>query len=1038
MIKKLKSILLILIFATAGFSQYGKNKVQYDTFNWSYLQSENMDIYFYEGGESLAEFAAPVGEQALKDICKVLNWRLRKRVTLIVYNSHSDFQQTNVTLSYLYEGIGGFTELFKNRAVVPFEGSYFDFWHVIRHELVHVVINDMIYGGNVQSVVSGRVRLSIPDWMSEGLAEYIAYGWTAQTDLIMRDIALNSNIPNIEELDYYSAYQGGNSVYRFIAEKYGIEKIGQIWAQMKSKGNANNGLKAAIGMDMKELTDKWHRWMRTEYWPDVADRYDIEEISMKLTDHKKLKNYFNTAPAISPLGDKIAIMTDRNGYADIYLISAVDGKVIKKLISGQRTPDLEELKWLNPRLSWSPDGKKVVLAAKSGGHDALIIADVETQKRQRFEFKELEEIFTPVWSPKDNSIAFVGLKNGQTDLYLYDIKKKSLTQLINDKYPDFEPSWSPDGQRIVFVSQRTPEIDSLPNLPEIMNVKCFQTDLFCLDLDNGEITRLTDSPWNENYPCWAHTKDAIFYTSDYHGISNIFMLDISTGESGAITNVLTGVFQPSISNDDLRLVFAGYADEGWDVYSISNPLQLWDERQEIKPTVYAKALMESWENPEKYQRFNFPSKEEAKPRTRQNIIAAGDFSNYIFAPMYNYEISAEPEEDFLDSTMASGDTTKQTTKSGRYPVFPYKTNFSLDVAYGEAGYSNLWGLQGTTVFYFSDVLGNHQLALGTEMYIDLENSDYYLSYMYLAKRTNWGITGFHTSNFWNYGFFTVFRLRNYGLDFSASRPSSHFSRTELGLTSYNVEQKYILTLTGEELYTYRINTILPRVGFVYDNSLWGYLYPIDGWRARVDFIASPKYSAKSLEFYSVQADIRRYLKLNMDYSFGLRLSTGFSNGKNAQRFFLGGEDNWINYYYRYDIFTADSTLAENIYFSDFITPLRGALYYERAGNRYFLFNLEFRYPFIRQLVLGWPLPVTMGGIQGVTFLDFGSTWYDNKFHPFKNDYYRGFMMDDLVAGYGMGARIYLGVFVLKIDVAWRFDFDRTYSPRWYFCLDTDF
>jgi len=1039
--KRMRKILqiafFILLVATLGFSQFGKNKVQYDTYDWSYLQTDNIDIYFYKGGEALAEFAAPVGEQALKDICKVLNWRLRKRVTMLVYNSHSDFQQTNVTLSYLSEGIGGFTELFKNRAVVPFDGSYYDFWHVIRHELVHVVVNDMIYGGNVQSIISGRVRLSIPEWMNEGLAEYLSYGWTAQTDLIMRDIALNSNIPNIEQLDYYLAYQGGNSVYRFIAEKYGIEKIGQVWAQMKSKGSADRGLKAALGMDTKELTDKWHRWMRTEYWPDISDRNEIQEIAVKLTDHKKLDNYYNIGPAVSPNGDKIALMSDRKGYADIFLISATDGKVIKRLVSGQRTPDLEELKWLNPRLTWSPDGKKIALAVKSGARDALIVVDVKTRKREQLVFDGLEEVFTASWAPDGTSIAFVGLKNERSDLYLWNLQTDSLIQINDDEAPDFEPAWSPDGTKIIYASQHFPSrTDSLAgihkNEPQLL-----QTDLFCIDMITKEIVRLTDTPWNENFPAWAHTRNAIVYTSDYNGIYNLYVMDLDTRASGAITNVLTGVSQPSLSRDDLRLVFAGYADLGWDIYSISNPLDLLQAPKEIKPTIFANALMETWKNPEKMKRFDFPTPEETKSTRSQKIGYVGNYSNYVFAPDFTNYVDEDEEERQPDSTFAA-DSAYQKSADGKYPVIPYKTKFTLDVVYSQAGYSSLWGLQGTTVFDFSDILGNHQISFGTEMYIDLENSDYYLSYMYLARRTNWALTGFHTANMWYYNYYELYRLRNYGVDFSVSRPSSHFSRIELGATSYNVEQKYIFALTGEELSSFNITTLLPRVGFVFDNSLWGYLCPIDGWRARLDLLASPKYQENSLGFYSVKADIRRYLKINRDYSFGLRLSTGFSNGKNAQRFFLGGEENWINYDYRNDIFTNDSSLVQNIYFSDFITPLRGALYYERAGNRYFLTNLEFRYPFVKYLALGWPLPMTLGGIQGTTFLDLGATWYDDKLHPFKNDDSRGFMMDDLVAGYGFGSRIYLGYFVLKIDVAWRFDMYRTYSPRWYFSFGTDF
>ena len=85
----------------------------------------------------------------------------------MVYNSHNDFQQTNVISEYLEEGIGGVTELFKNRMVIPFEGNYRMYRHVIHHEMVHAVLNDMFYGGSIQSIISNNIRLQLPMWFNE-------------------------------------------------------------------------------------------------------------------------------------------------------------------------------------------------------------------------------------------------------------------------------------------------------------------------------------------------------------------------------------------------------------------------------------------------------------------------------------------------------------------------------------------------------------------------------------------------------------------------------------------------------------------------------------------------------------------------------------------------------------------------------------------------------------------------------------------------------------------------------------------------------
>jgi hypothetical protein len=117
--------LLIFMGRAHGQEEYfGKNKVQYKTFHWSFIQTAHFDIYFSDGGRYLAEFTASAAESAYTSITRLFRYQLVNRVPIIVYNSHNDFQQTNVVYEYLEEGIGGVTELFKNRVVIPFEGVY--------------------------------------------------------------------------------------------------------------------------------------------------------------------------------------------------------------------------------------------------------------------------------------------------------------------------------------------------------------------------------------------------------------------------------------------------------------------------------------------------------------------------------------------------------------------------------------------------------------------------------------------------------------------------------------------------------------------------------------------------------------------------------------------------------------------------------------------------------------------------------------------------------------------------------------------------
>jgi hypothetical protein len=204
------AIFNIVILTQAQNSVFGKNKVQYKNFQWQYIQTDHFDIYFSQDGYSIAQFTAHASEEAYASIKKLFKYEINNRVSIIVYNSHNEFQQTNVISEYLEEGIGGVTELFKNRVVVPFEGNYAQFRHVIHHELVHAVLNDMFYGGTIQSLLSSRAPVQLPMWMNEGIAEYAALKWDNNSDMFIRDATVHNYLPPISYLGGYFAYRGGS------------------------------------------------------------------------------------------------------------------------------------------------------------------------------------------------------------------------------------------------------------------------------------------------------------------------------------------------------------------------------------------------------------------------------------------------------------------------------------------------------------------------------------------------------------------------------------------------------------------------------------------------------------------------------------------------------------------------------------------------------------------------------------------------------------------------------------------------------------
>jgi Tol biopolymer transport system component len=1024
-----KIIFILFLIAEGLFAQsFGQNKVQYKEFDWSLISSPNFDVYYYGEDTQLAEFTAEVSEEAHEQISKHLRWTLKKRVSIIVYYSHNDFQQTNVIWQYMREGIGGVTELFKNRVVLPFEGDYEQFRHVIHHELVHAILNDMIYDGNIQSVITGRVKLRIPLWANEGLAEYLSMNWDTKADMTLRDLSINERMPTVKELESYMAYKGGQSIWRFIAEKYGREKIGEIITAMKMTQNAEKGIERALGMDYEDLTKQWHKYLKKEYWPDVIGRDEIEDIAKRLTDHKKEKNYYNISPAVSPDGSKIAVLSDRSGYFDIYVLDAIDGKEIRRLVKGNRSVDFEELKLLQPGISWSPDSKRIVIAAKAGKSDALYLINVKTRKKEKFTFN-LDGIFTAAWSPDGNQLAFIGTKDGASDVYVYNIDEEKLTALTSDIYSDSEPSWNNDGSVLVFVSDRNGDIAGLQPPEVIIEHDFSQKDIYAIDLSSGNISRITDTDHNEDYPIWSHTeKNTLFYVSDDGGVWNIYRYKPDS-DPVALTNILTGAFQLSLTENDDYLVFAGYADMGWDVYSMSHPLE--KDAMEVPPTRY---IM----NQDNVSEELIDLRRHKRSQWSTGRSTGRDYQGWIFAREYDHfnQPMETPEE-------ASADFVKDTTDltDEGYVSKAYKTRFTLDLVNGYASFNNVFGAQGMTMFAFSDILGDHQIYFGTEMVIDLKRSDYFFSYAYLTRPTDYYFSISHIANeyFLGYdmnGYQHRGLLRNFSLMSYLSHPFSRFMRVEGGLSYHYFsfsEWQEVNYYEFEEVSNEDFSVVLPVTSWVYDNTVYGYTGPIDGFRQNTTLVVSPGWGSKKMDFKTLKMDFRKYYKIGRYSSLAGRLTLGTSRGANKQKFYLGGLQNWIygtgetdgvkdNSHFRNDLLDGENDL-EDVFFSEFVVPVRGRRYMEQVGSNVALANFEFRFPFL--LALGVPEKFMISNLGSHLFFDIGTAW--DKGSEFKES----------IAGFGWGMKINMGYFLLRIDSAWDINESGYSKPQYYFSLGTD-
>ena len=1035
-IKMKKALFFILILAAAAFGQeeyFGQNKVQYKNYDWYYIQTEHFDIYINRDQDTVATFAASELENAYQSVTKELNHELTSRVPVIIYSSPNDFQQTNIVSDLLPEGVGGFTEVFKTRVVVPFNGSYEDFRHVLHHELTHAVVYNLLYENAIGSLISSGAFFSQPLWLAEGYAEYSSrLGWTAEEDMYVRDAVIEGYLPPLPDLYGLLNYNAGHSAIIYIAETYGLRKIPELFNKGKVLLTMDRALKASLGTDIEKISKDWQKELKRIYWPEISKRKTPAETGKLLTEHQKEGSIYNMNPKWSTQNDRIAITSDRasprDGYSDrfneIYLISSVDGKVIEKLVEAEKSGDLESLHSYYSGMSWSPDGSKLVFVSKSHGQDALFFLDVASKAIYKKFRPGLESLRNPSWSPKGDKIAVTGVKKGYSDLYIYDLDTDQINRLTHDKYDDIEATFSPSGTKIAFASDRPFSVGG----DTTFNYGTY--NIFIFDLMTNDIQAITHDDSKSVQPDFHPEGKMLAYISYRNGIANVYIHDLVDGGDFPVTNVLSGVFSPSWSPDGSRLAVSIFGDYGFDIAILKDIKPINADSADLEPTIF------------KATGRLFPEKEPIVMAEPEPVVEKGmiDYSRYIFKTGAEQIEQESVQADSVREEQQSGaeagpeqaDTLDNRLADGSFKKQKYSLKFSPELISGGLSYDNFYGLRGQSFISVSDMFGNHQFYLMTDVFNTIDQSNIQIVYSYLARRIDYAIGAFHFKNIYydEYNQY-YFSDRVFGAAGLASYPFSRFSRLEAGLSQVTIGRENL----DFDIPNSTTNLLQGSLSYITDGVVWGIVGPVYGHRYKLTVEQSLKAVSTGYSYTAVEGDYRKYFHFGDAYNFAVRFAGAASFGEDKKQYYLGGTSYWIGPSQK----TNDIYGERDIYVNKLIVPLRGYRYFELKGTRYFLMNLELRYPFIDYLKMRWPLGLTLAQVRGSLFWDLGAAFDNNAdFHLF--DEKVGFpKLGTPKSGLGFGIQSNLGIFVLRFDVAWRTDLDSIAGkPNSYFSFGANY
>jgi Tol biopolymer transport system component len=1012
------SVVILTLLAPAAQAQYfGRNKVQWEDFDFKVLQTEHFDIYYYEQEADVVHDIGRMAERWYARLSRVFNHSFARK-PIVLYANSADFHQTTTTGGMIGEGTGGFTDAFMNRIVLPLTGDYAENDHVLGHEMVHVFQYDIAATANQQ-----RRRFALeamPLWIVEGMAEYLSKGRVDPlTSMWIRDATIHDRRPNIQELTRdprYFPYRYGQALMAYIGARFGDEAVVRYFIAAGLVG-IEDGVERAVGISHKQLFTDWGASARELYEPVWEARTmalgdpligkrptpppPLAEGEERKRRRRRESSELNVGPAISPDGRYVAFLSARDLFSiDLFLADADTGKVVRKLVSSDRDSHFESLRFIESAGSWSPDSRRLAFITFAKGDNFLSIVDSENRNTDHIKVPGIEAITSIAWSPDGRTIAIAGQTTGVSDLFLYDLESKEVRRLTADKFADMQPAWSPDGRTLAFVTDRGADT-------VLEQLRFTEMRLATMDVSSGEI-RLVDAFNGAKHinPQWSPDGRSIYFIANPEGIPDIFRYGVADRSLARITSVDTGVagitdMSPalSVAARTGEIVFSLFEDDNYNIYSLPA----------TTPAVTVSAPPAPAENTAPRAALLPPMRS-----------TGSEITGYL----------QRPEEGLPPA-------------SAEFKERPYSADLrlaylgppTLGVGVNEFGY----GAGGSVTAFFSDILGQHNVGFtfqggggsGTQNLTEQLGGE--LMYLNQKNRLNWGADLLHIPSVYGAAgysrgvvdidgqpvladIYEQYREIQMVTDASllAQYPFSTTRRVEVsgGVQRYSFRRELeTIVIVGDRIIdrfeedlggSFVLNFGKASTAFVGDSSTYGFISPIAGTRYRYEVEAL----RGDLNFQTALADWRKY--------FFARPVTFAVRGLHYGRYGNGAEDERLTPLYLgrgslmrgYDPYSIDAVECGTD-FSSGPCPVFDRL----VGTRLLAGSFEVRAPLFGTREFGL-INAPFLPTEIFAFADAGAAWSDDN----KVDWNWATRTDERVPVFSVGAGLRILLSYIPIEI----------------------
>jgi len=571
-----------VLFLFLSFSiLMGNVEYNHPELNWSTFETEHFKIHFHDETEKTAREAATVAELIYPKITEFYNFSPKKKTHLILidpddYSNGAAYYYDNkimIWASPLDFDLRGSHRWLQNvithefahivslqksmKAGIKFPGAYFQFMNYEDEKRP-----DVLYGypnAMISYPIPGTV---VPPWLAEGIAQYMYDSadwdnWDSHRDMVLRERAINNDLLSFTEMNTFgkkgigneSTYNAGFALATYIANEFGSESIMQIMDELSNplQFSVDNALENVLGISGQAVYSDFQATIKTRYKRLVEPINLFNKKGLILHEEGTTNIY----PKWNPKKNMYSYLSNKNNdyfsQTDLFVYD-LDKKEETKIRSNVYSVS-----------SWHVDGETIYFSKRSKypnkhGSRYFDIYSYNLATKEEERLTKDKRAFNPVFIEKDSSLAFIATYDGGQDLYILDLKTKSIKKIT-------------DFSNRPMISHLT--YDKVTASLYFDITEHHFRNIYKYDLSKKNVIKVenADSFDERNYS--VNDKGFEIFSKDQSGIFNLFMRNKKESTSGYITNVTGGAFMADIS-DNGNVLYSVYENGSYKIALLKN------------------------------------------------------------------------------------------------------------------------------------------------------------------------------------------------------------------------------------------------------------------------------------------------------------------------------------------------------------------------------------------------------------------------------------------------------------------------------------